>query len=79
MEAILKYDLNDLDEKESFLKASKAEEMHIVLWEIIHNVKKRTEHQFQDGNDYYDGIEKCFNEIRELIETQGISDLIYRT
>jgi|688.fasta_scaffold22514_8 hypothetical protein len=77
MEAILKYDLNDMDEKESFLKASRADNMHIVLWEIIHNVKKRTENQYQEGKDYYDGIENCFNEIRELIEHHQISDLIY--
>jgi hypothetical protein len=51
--------------------------MHIVLWEIIHNVKKRTENQYQEGKDYYDGIENCFNEIRELIEHHQISDLIY--
>jgi hypothetical protein len=77
MEAILKYDLNDMDEKESFLKASRADNMHIVLWEIIHNVKKRTENQYQEGKDYYDGIENCFNEIRELIERHHVSDLIY--
>jgi hypothetical protein len=77
MEAILKYDLNDMDEKESFLKASRADNMHLVLWEIIHNVKKRTENQYQEGKDYYDGIENCFNEIRELIEHHQISDLIY--
>jgi hypothetical protein len=77
MEAILKYDLNDMDEKESFLKASRADNMHIVLWEIIHNVKKRTENQYQEGKDYYDGIENCFNEIRELIQHHQISDLIY--
>ena len=77
MEAILKYDLNDMDEKESFLRASRADNMHIVLWEIIHNVKKRTENQYQEGKDYYDGIENCFNEIRELIEHHQISDLIY--
>jgi hypothetical protein len=77
MEAILKYDLSDMDEKESFLKASRADNMHIVLWEIIHNVKKRTENQYQEGKDYYDGIENCFNEIRELIEYHQISDLIY--
>lgn len=77
MEAILKYDLNDIDEKESFLRASRADNMHIVLWEIIHNVKKRTENQYQEGKDYYDGIENCFNEIRELIEHHQISDLIY--
>jgi hypothetical protein len=77
MEAILKYDLNDMDEKESFLKASRADNMHIVLWEIIHNVKKRTENQYQEGKDYYDGIENCFNEIRELIEHHHVSDLIY--
>jgi hypothetical protein len=77
MEAILKYDLNDMDEKESFLRASRADNMHLVLWEIIHNVKKRTENQYQEGKDYYDGIENCFNEIRELIEHHQISDLIY--
>jgi hypothetical protein len=77
MEAILKYDLNDMDEKETFLRASRADNMHIVLWEIIHNVKKRTENQYQEGKDYYDGIENCFNEIRELIEHHQISDLIY--
>lgn len=37
MKAILEFDLNDYEDRKEFLRASKAIEMSIVLFDLLHN------------------------------------------
>jgi len=42
-EAILKFDLNDPDDRMSHLRAVKSLDMALALWDIVHNTKKGLE------------------------------------
>lgn len=79
MKAILTYDLSDPDDIHNHLLAVKSIDMSIVLFEIIHNLRKKCEYicDEQKKGDMYDGVEIVFNEIWELLNENNISgDLV---
>ena len=66
MEATLKFNLDDYDDKLSHLKAVHAEKMYSCLWEIMHNGRKRTEDK-----------EDVFQEILNIINENNLTDFIW--
>ena len=58
--AILKYDLSDPDDRLEHLRAVKATDMALVIWELVYNTRKRIEYDIDannlDGNAVLDRI-----------------------
>jgi hypothetical protein len=76
MKAILKFDLDDRDDRMAHLRCVKSSDMANVLFEVTHNLKKQLEDDGETG--YNVGIEDTINRIIELMDGNGIiiDDLI---
>jgi hypothetical protein len=78
-EGILKYDLNDFDDRIAHLRAVKSLDMAMALWEITHNTKKGLEWSMEGKEiDKYEALEMVFDKIYEILEENNIkmNDLI---
>ena len=76
MEAILKFNLDNLDDKIEHMRCIKATDMAIVLFEITHNLKRTLESRFESQpqpRDEFDGIEETFREIYKLMDENSIN------
>ena len=77
MKAILKFNLNDPDDIMAYKRANKSLDMALVLWEIVYNVYKETEREFNPDeatcNIQYDTLEKVFEKIREILNEHDIT------
>jgi hypothetical protein len=72
--AILEYDLNDPDDVMAHLRAVKALDIALVLWEIAHNTKKSLLNQVEfDKLDGYDVVEKFYEKFWEEMNDHGIN------
>lgn len=73
--AILKFDLNDPDDKREHFRCLKSLDMAIVLFEITHNLKKHCEYVALQKveNDIQDGIYISFEAIHDLLDQHGIN------
>jgi transcription initiation factor IIE alpha subunit len=73
MEAILKFNLDDADDRLSHKQCIKANDMAMVLWEFYHNSRKTieytVEHEKQSG---LDAVETVFRHFYDLLEEQNI-------
>ena len=78
-EGILKYDLNDFDDRMAHLRAVKSLDMAMALWDITHNTKKGLEWSMEGKEmDKYEALEMVFDKIYEILEEHNIKmdDLI---
>ena len=74
MKAILEYDLNDMDDSMSHLRAIKSLDMALVLWEIAYNVKKQMLYKIEEkGLDAHDAIEEIYKIFWEQINDRCIN------
>jgi len=78
-QAILKYDLNDVDDAMAHMRAIKSLDMALALWDITHNTKKSLEWSMEGKDiDKYDALELVFDKIYEILDEHNIKidDLI---
>lgn len=72
--ATLEFDLNDPDDVMAHLRAVKALDMGLILWEIAYNTKKSLLNQVEfDKLDGYDVIEKFYEKFWEEMNEKGIN------
>jgi RecA/RadA recombinase len=73
-EAILKFDLNDPDDRKQHLRAVKSLDMALALWNITHNTKKSLEWTL-DGKDLdkYEVLEMVYEKIYEILQDHDIN------
>ena len=80
--ATLTFDLNDTDDRQEHLRCVKSLDMALVIWDIVYEVKKRTERQLEASETSTDAEfqlhEKIFEEIHDTLNERGIKidDLI---
>ena len=73
-EAVLKFDLNDMDDKIAHLRAVKSLDMALALWSIVHNTKKSLEWSFEGKEiDKYEALELVYEKIHEILEEYNIN------
>lgn len=78
MEAILKFNLKDEEDSASHMRCVKSDDMAFVLFDLLHNTKKRVEHIIELGEDRdeimdaYDGMELMYQEIYGLLEKYNV-------
>jgi hypothetical protein len=63
MKAILKFNLDDADDRMAHLRAVQSTELAIALWHIMYNSKKKLQELYEED---LDSIWEAFNDI--LIE-----------
>lgn len=80
--ATLTFDLTDTDDRQEHLRCVKSLDMALVIWDIVYEVKKRTERQLENSetstNAEFQLHEKIFEEIYDTLNERGIKidDLI---
>jgi hypothetical protein len=73
-EGILKFDLNDFDDKIAHLRAVKSLDMAMAIWDITHNTKKSLEWSMEGKDmDKYDALEMVFDKIYEILNEHNIN------
>jgi hypothetical protein len=78
-EAILKYNLNDIDDAMAHMRAVKSLDMALVLWEILNNSKRMIERRMHETEmDKYEALDMVYERIYELIDEHNLKldDLI---
>jgi hypothetical protein len=70
--AILKFDLEDVDDKRSHLRCIKSSDMVLALWEFTRNSRKSLENSYKEGQDFYDGVDETYKRLFELFEDYHI-------
>lgn len=78
MKAVLEFDLNDFDDKIAHLRAVKATELALVLWQLVYNSKKGIEY-FIEGEEMkgkklsnYEVLDEVYKRLYELLEENHI-------
>jgi len=73
--AILEYNLDDADDEMAHLRAIKALDMALVLWELAYNTKKKiySQIEFQEIKDPYEVVDKMMEKLYEEMNDRGIN------
>ena len=80
--ATLTFDLTDTDDRQEHLRCVKSLDMALVIWDIVYEIKKRTERHLENSETSTDAEfqlhEKIFEEIYDTLNERGIKidDLI---
>lgn len=73
--AILKFDLNDFDDRMAHLRAVKSLDLSMAIWDIL-QLRKTMERRFENtentNNDVFDGIDAMSDGILEILDDHGI-------
>lgn len=64
MEAILKFDLNDADDREEHARMIKSIDLELALWDISNVLRNITKH---NPNDLSDEVLKGWEQAREMV------------
>jgi hypothetical protein len=73
-EAILKFDLNDEDDRRKHKIMLKAEDLGFAIFQITHNTKKEIEWSLENKDiDKYETLELVFDKIWEVIKEYDIN------
>lgn len=74
MKAILKFDLSDPDDRLEHLRAVNADNMAFAIWEIVYNLRKSMEWEFESAQEplNHDTLDKVFERINNILEGHSI-------
>ena len=72
--AILEFDLNDIDDELSHKQCVKANDMALVLWELLYNTKKSIEWELAERKEdnRYDALDLIYEKIYKLLDEHNI-------
>ena len=71
--ATITYDLNDPDDRIDHLRAIKATDMALVIWELVYNTRKRMENEIsENGADAYSTLDKILDDFGDRLDEHGI-------
>lgn len=74
MKAIIEFNLDDHDDRESYERINKSKEMAYVLWQLMTNKKKELEHKIECYTTFssYETLDLVFEEIAMMLQEEGI-------
>lgn len=72
MEAILKFNLDNPDDKMAYMRCVKATSMACVLWEISNNGYRKLEDKGETIGDHNEGVIETLEFINNLMDEHGI-------
>jgi hypothetical protein len=76
MKAVLKFNLDDPDDRISHKQCVHANDMAIILWELVYNSRKTIEGKIEDGKekmDAYTAIDLWHDRLMELLNESSIN------
>lgn len=75
MKAILKFDLEDSDDKMAHERCIAADKMAFVLWEFLHNSRKTIEYTLDEKKDLnnYEVVDLIYEKFVSLLDEEGVS------
>jgi len=72
--ATLEFDLNDPDDVQAHLRAIKALDMALVLWQLALNTKKNVYNEIEFKNiNAYEAVDLVFERLQEEMDDYGIN------
>ena len=81
MKATLEFNLEDLDDRLEHLRAVKATDMALALWEIVYNSKRSFEDQIEEGKftDQQELLDAMYKNIWDILQSKDINpdNLVY--
>lgn len=73
MKGVLKFDLNEPDDRAAFERCNKSADLVWMLWDLVYNSKKTLENKNESANkEYYEGIDAVYERIEELLRMYSI-------
>lgn len=73
MKAIFEYDLSDMDEERRALLCMHAQDMGLILWELISNTRKHMEFEIENGMNAYEAVDYIIAKINADLEERGVN------
>lgn len=71
--ATITYDLTDPDDRLEHLRAIKAADMAMVIWDFVYNTRKRIENKIAEtGADAYSTLDKILDDFNDNLSEHGI-------
>jgi hypothetical protein len=73
MKAILKFDTNDADDRLSFERCTRADDLYGVIWQFIYNERKKIENTVDEGNlDSQEVIQLVYDTLHGLLKDESL-------
>jgi hypothetical protein len=73
-EAVLKFDMDDPDDRKAHFRAIKSLDMASALWDITHNTRKSLEWSLEGKEiDKYEALDMVFEKIYEILDDHNIN------
>lgn len=75
MKATLEFNLDDFDDRMAHLRATKATDLALCLWQISNNLKKEIEHEMEQSipGDEFEILDMIFEKIASELESHHIA------
>lgn len=75
MKAQLNFDLDDIDDRLNHQQCIKANDMALVIWELVYNTKKSIEWELESkkNDNRYDVLDLIYEKIHSLLEEHNIN------
>lgn len=74
MKAIIEFNLDDADDRQSYEMHNKAKEMAYILWQLMTNKKKELQYKLEEHPKYssFDVLDMVFMEIELMLDEENI-------
>lgn len=74
MKAIIEFNLDDPDDRQSYEIANKSKDMAFVLWQLVTNKKKELEYKLESYKTFgkYETLDMVFEEIEMMLQEENI-------
>lgn len=71
--AVLKYDLSDPDDRIEHLRAVKATDMALVIWDFVYNMRKRVEDEIEERDlNAHSSLDVIMDNLNDSLAEHGI-------
>ena len=69
MKATIEFNLDDADDKRDYYLHNKAEDMAMLIWQLVHNTKKELEYDIEAKGKMsnYETLDMLFEKIGEML------------
>ncbi|MFN7583896.1 MAG: hypothetical protein ACK5P0_00900 [bacterium] len=74
MKAIIEFNLDDPDDRQSYEMVNKSKDMAFVLWQLVTNKKKELEYKLESYKTFgkYETLDMVFEEIAMMLQEENI-------
>lgn len=75
MKAIIEYNLDDPDDRQSYEIHNRSKDLAFLIWQLMTNKKKEIEYKLESYKTFgkYETLDLVFEEIGTMLEEEGIN------